>query len=175
MNLQRYKSSRLSSHQSASHIRPRNEAFVTHFQRVSQEKRGRLGGEISGCGDDRNKLQSTYQGGHGRAVAENEEMMREKLESGLPVLRWCHRKKNPTRWHLRDHDGVVTAACTSSICGGEKTNDGKRSLMFFISTNLIRNKYHFNLPNQSNEKQISFYLNAHVWFCFFREKWVFNH
>ncbi|KAL0742894.1 hypothetical protein Bca4012_084407 [Brassica carinata] len=81
------KSSRLSSHQSASHIRPRKEAFVTHFQRVSQEKRGRLGGESSGCGDDRNKLQSTYRGGHGRAAAENEEMMREKLESGLPVFR----------------------------------------------------------------------------------------
>ncbi|CAN6827554.1 unnamed protein product, partial [Brassica oleracea] len=61
-----HKSSRLSSHQSSFDIRPRKEASVTDFQRVSQEKRGRFGGESSSRGDDRDKLQSTYRGGEGR-------------------------------------------------------------------------------------------------------------
>uniref|UniRef100_A0A0D3D2U1 Uncharacterized protein n=1 Tax=Brassica oleracea var. oleracea TaxID=109376 RepID=A0A0D3D2U1_BRAOL len=49
MNLQRDKKFMSFSHQSASHIQPRKEAYVTDFQ---QEKRGRFSGESSGRSND---------------------------------------------------------------------------------------------------------------------------
>lgn len=148
MNLQRDKMFMSFSHQSASHIQPRKEAYVTDFQ---QEKRGRFSGESSGRSDD--KLQSTYWDEHGRAAAEKEEILRKKLESGLLVFRWRRCQENPTRWPSRDHSGVVMVVCTSFRCCGEKTKDKKTFNVFYFNqpnqkyliylTSLTRNKYHF--------------------------------